>query len=145
MPNSAHLTPQERLALSRQALLGHMNRHRHDSVDGLEDVGASSGPILRGMARRLKRAVRSWWYHHPASVAVELLRPLLADYAGTQPGKLLALAAGLGAVAVWTRPWRMISVKQLTLAGIKASGLSSIVLSLLTSRSSAAQNNEGNP
>lgn len=146
MQTSEHLTPQERLAISRKAIIRHMNRRGHDSAsekfsDGADDA-ASNRPVLQGMPGRLKQALRSWWYHHPASVAVELVRPILGDYASAHPFKLLALSASVGAAAVWVRPWRMVSMGGLALAGLKSSGLSGMVLSLLTNRSFSSQNNE---
>lgn len=146
MQTSEPLSPQERLAISRKAIVNLMNRRRHDSTSGnaygLADDAASTGPVLQGIQGRLKQAVCNWWYHHPASVAVELLRPILGDYAGAHPFKLLALSAGIGAATVLLRPWRMASVGSLALAGLKSSGLSGIVLSLLTNRSFTSQNNE---
>lgn len=150
MQTSELLSPQERLAISRKAIINHMNRRGHHNnasanISGYADDAAPADPVLQGMQSRLKQAVRSWWYHHPASVAVELVRPLLGDYASAHPFKLLALSAGVGAAAVLVRPWRMVSVGSLALAGLKSSGLSGIVLSLLTNRSFSSQNNEETP
>lgn len=148
MQTSELLSPQERLAISRKAIISHMNRRGHhnstsaNSSGYADDAAPSSDPVLQGIQGRLKQAVSSWWYHHPASVAVELVRPILGDYASAHPFKLLALSAGVGAAAVLVRPWRMVSVGSLALAGLKSSGLSGIVLSLLTNRSFSSQNNE---
>ena len=139
------LSPQERLALSRQAIYKHMNRsHRDDEleIDRESDPSDNAGLFRGGTTSALMRAVRVWWFRHPASSAVELARPLLNDYAKVHPFKLLGVAAGAGAAAVLMRPWRMVSVGGLLLAGIKSSGLASVLLSLLTNPS---QNNQDIP
>lgn len=146
MQTSEILTPQERLALSRKAIVSSMNRRRHDGASESDDEfaeGMPSRPVaMHGITGRLQHAVKSWWYHHPASVAVDLVRPLVSDYAGAHPFKLLAISAGIGAATVLIRPWRMVSVGGLALAGIKSSGLSGMLLSLLTNPSLSSQNNE---
>lgn len=148
MTTTTTLTPQERLALSRRAIVKHMNRrHRdHELEMGYDpDDADDSGSSQRGALGAMKQAIRGWWHRHPASSAVELARPLLGDYAKVHPFKLLGAAAGIGAVAVLVRPWRMVSVGGLLLATIKSSGLSSVLLSLLTNRSQPSQNNQATP
>ena len=138
-----NLTPQERLALSRKAIVKHMNRyHRdHEMEMGYDPDDADPREALqRGPFAAVKQAIRVWWHRHPASSAVELARPVLGDYAKVHPFKLLGAAAGIGAAAVLLRPWRMVSVGGLLLAAIKSSGLSGAILSLLTSRSQPSQN-----
>lgn len=146
MLNPEILTPQERLALSRKAIISSMNRRRHDGSqeddDGLEGGSPRHVIAAPGLTSRLQHVVRSWWHHHPASFAVDLVRPLVSDYASVHPFKLLAISAGIGAATVLVRPWRMVSVSSLALAGIKSSGLSSMLLSLLTNPSFSSQNNE---
>ena len=136
------LTPQEQLALSRKAILRHMNRHNRDYELDLGNEAAVSGgsePLNSGRMSTLKQAVRIWWFRHPASSVVELARPLLTDYARAHPFKLLGLSAGLGATAVLVRPWRVVSVGGLLVAAVKSSGLSGILLSLLTNPSQSNQ------
>ena len=148
MTTTTTLTPQERLALSRRAIVKHMHRrHRdHELEMGYDpDDADDSGSSQRGALGAMKRAIWGWWHRHPASSAVELARPLLGDYAKVHPFKLLGAAAGIGAVAVLVRPWRMVSVGGLLLATIKSSGLSSVLLSLLTNRSQPSQNNQATP
>ena len=137
--------------LSRRAIVKHMNRHhRHHRDHALEmgyepDDADDSGSSQRGALGAMKHAIRAWWHRHPASSAVELARPILGDYARVHPFKLLGAAAGIGAAAVLVRPWRMISVGGLLLATIKSSGLSSVLLSLLTNRSQPSQTNQATP
>jgi hypothetical protein len=132
MPSPEQLTPQERLAISRQALLRHMSRHRRpqdDETDAPGDAGApQSGPAPGGTWSLIKSAARAWWHRHPASLAAELARPLLDDYAQAHPFKLLGFSAGAGAALVVIRPWRMVSMGVL-LTALKSSGLSSALLS----------------
>lgn len=126
------LTPQERLAISRKALLRHMSRRRpayeEPSLADLEAQEPQPGPAPGGAWSLVKYAVRNWWQRHPASAVAELARPLLDDYAHDHPFKLLGFSAGAGAAIVVLRPWRMVSVGVL-LAALKSSGLSAALLS----------------
>jgi hypothetical protein len=126
MPFPTELTPQERLAISRKALVRHMNRHHqtHENENPF-DVGSDeplSGPAAGGTWNILKYALRLWWHNHPASAVVELAHPLLEDYAQAHPFKLLGFSAVAGAAIVVVQPWRMISAGAL-LAALKSSGL----------------------
>lgn len=146
--SSTAITPQERLALTRKALLRHMNRNDrgHEFEMGYETNEAdASGSVRPGPLNALKQAVRVWWYRHPASSAVELARPLLGDYARTHPFKLLGAAAAVGAATVLIRPWRTVSVGGLLLAAAKSSGISGVLLSLLTSRTPSSQHHQETP
>ena len=147
MSNMSPLTAQERLALSRKAILNHMNRH-HASDErelGFGDTGDLMGSKRpRQPTNAVVQAFRIWWHRHPASTAVELVRPLLSDYAASHPYKLLGTAAALGALAVVARPWRMVSISGLMLAAAKSSGMSAMLLSLLTERTASFQNNQNN-
>lgn len=136
---SIELTPQERLAISRKAIVRHMNRHHPDveerfdsDMDGVNDKG--SGTVVeQGGFGRIKYAARMWWHRHPASAAVELASPLLSDYARAHPFKLLGISVAAGAVLVAVRPWRMISASTLLVAAIKSSGLSNTLITMLSS------------
>lgn len=128
------LSPQERLAISRKALVRHMSRHRRieDNEMGLDpESGALPAiePASSGQTWRIvKYAMRNWWYRHPASAVVDLAEPLLHDYAQAHPFKLLLISAGAGAAAVVLRPWRMVSAGVL-LTALKSSGLPGALLS----------------
>ena len=139
------MTPQERLALTRKALVRHMNRHHRDHEVEMGDETSeadATGPVRPGLFSALQQAVRVWWYRHPASSAVEFARPLLGDYARVHPFKLLGGAAAVGAATVLIRPWRRISVGGLLLTAVKSSGLSGVLLSLLASRATSFHNNQ---
>ena len=142
------MTPQERLALTRKALVRHMNRNHRDhefEIGPEASEGDATGSVRSGLFSALKHAVRVWWYRNPASSVVELARPLLGDYARIHPFKLLGTAAAVGVATVVIRPWRMVSVGGLLLTAVKSSGLSGVLLSLLTSRATSAHNNQEAP
>lgn len=139
------MTPQERLAQTRKALVRHMNRnHRdHEFEMGHESSeGSATGSVRPGLFSAVKQAVAVWWYRNPASSVLELARPLLGDYARVHPFKLLGTAAAVGAATAVIRPWRSVSVGGLLLTAVKSSGLSGVLLSLLTSRATNAHNNQ---
>ncbi len=137
MASPLELTPQERLAISRKAIVKHMNRHHqeadelNDDDDYFDDSGKSPSSSY-GTLNIIRRALRVWWHRHPASAAIELASPLLSDYAGVHPFKLLGISAGAGAAIVVLRPWRMVSVGGLLVAAVKSSGLSNVLLSMLS-------------
>lgn len=132
------LNPQERLAITRAALVKQMaqgGRHEdgypYDDSDvlGRNSTSASAGG---GAWKVVKRALQAWWEHNPAHLVVDLARPVLARYAVKKPLQLLGLSAGIGAAAVLVRPWRLVSLTGLALAALKSSRVSSVVLSLIT-------------
>lgn len=135
------LTPQERLAISRKAIVRHMNRHHRDVEERFDsDVDAANGTTAAGMAcpegsvfGRIRYAARMWWHRHPASAAVELARPLLNDYARAHPFNLLGISVAAGAALVVIKPWRMISASTLVVAAVKSSGLSNTLFTMLSS------------
>ena len=63
MASPIELTPQERLAISRRAIIRHMNRH-HPEVDALDDDGFDDSAQPRqnslGALGIIKHAVRVW-------------------------------------------------------------------------------------
>ncbi|MEO5661591.1 MAG: hypothetical protein ABIQ90_17620 [Polaromonas sp.] len=136
MASSIELTPQERLAISRRAIVRHMNRHHREVEDRGDDdldVADESSSDSNGTLSIVKHALREWWNHHPASAASELARPLLSDYAKDHAFKLLCLSAAVGAAAVVIRPWRMVSVGALLVAAVKSSGLTSSLITMISS------------
>lgn len=136
MASFIKFTPQERLAISRKAIVKHMNRHHREIENGNDDdVVDSDAPVSasQGTLSIVKNAVRVWWHRNPASAAAELAHPILSSYASAHPFKLLGISAIIGAAAVVTRPWRMVSVGTLLVAAVKSSGLTNALLSMLTS------------
>jgi hypothetical protein len=81
-----------------------------------------------------RHSVRAWWEFHPVRVVGAVAEPVLVEYARHRPIKLIGIAAGIGAVLVVTRPWRLVSVGGLAVAALKSSQLSNFALSFLSSR-----------
>ena len=132
MSDSA-LTPQERLANSRKAIVGHMlggasRKNRTEQDREGRDFSQSAGTSRWST---FKNAVLSWWHHHPAHVALDIAQPLIGKYASEQPLKLLGIAAAAGALIMLVRPWRMVTIGGVLLAAVKSSGISSALLSML--------------
>lgn len=132
MNSPTALTPQERLANSRNAIFRHMTRDRQDLEDQISH-GTSDPAQSGGKWGVFKHAVRAWWQRHPAHVALDVAKPVIGRYAAKKPFTLLAIAAGVGAATVVLRPWRLVSLGGLLLATLKSSELSNVVLSVLYS------------
>jgi hypothetical protein len=142
-PRAAHLpgvTPQERLAISRRAILQCMARGGHDDGENpqgeaADAAGDAFGPKRPGSLHRLWRALRRttliWWRRHPAHLAVEMVQPVLGQYARAHPLTLLGVAATLGAVVVLARPWRLIPVAGLLMAALKSKAFTQFIASAL--------------
>jgi len=148
MASPMELTPQERLAISRRAIVRHMNRHHREAEslgDDSFDDSDKSRPDSHGTLGIIKHAIRVWWHRNPASAAVELAGPLLGDYARTHPFRLIALSAGVGAAVVVIRPWRMVSLGTLLVAAVKSSGLTSALISMLSSVAHHPENTNTTP
>lgn len=77
------------------------------------------------------QAVMTWWQHHPVHLAIDIGRPFMRNYARDKPLQLLGIAASLGAAAALVKPWRLVSVTGLVVAALKATKLSTTLLSLL--------------
>jgi hypothetical protein len=144
----------DKLAQTRLAIIAHLQRRekqhergRGDDRDQAADDGHeqeyASGrrAWARGEHRprspagwfgHMKHVLGTWWRHHPAHMGVELATPALSAYAERKPMQYLAIAAGVGAVLMLLRPWRLISVTGLIVALVKSSQLSSLVLSAMS-------------
>ncbi len=136
------MTPAQRLAQSRQAIAEHLKRKDRRSSpepspregDGSAGpTGEDSSPRRRGWFGGVERAVKSWWRHHPAHLAVEVATPALQSYARKHPAQLVAMGAGVGVLLAVTRPWRLISATGLAVALLKSSQLPNMLLSMLAS------------
>jgi hypothetical protein len=148
------LTPQQRLALSRRALVyqlegGHESdrpyamsggpRNPEHSPQQFDDLALGvpfrdSGEAFSArspwisMARSL---ADRWWQRHPAHAVGQLARPLLAQYAKKEPAKLMAFAAATGAALVVVKPWRLLSLTAVLAAVLKTSDLADLVNTLM--------------
>lgn len=149
------LSPQQRLALSRRAIVRHMHRNdppgekafpeeaytHGDESDALDDTL----PQGSGKWQLIRHTLAAWWRHHPANIAIEVGKPLLRQYAEDKPMKLLAIAAVAGAAAAVLRPWKLVPVTGLLLATLKSSHVTGLALSLLSRKSVPATTQKGAP
>lgn len=142
------LTPQQRLASSRKAIVRHMTQSDtpEDSgtspieSDGMEGYG--DAPSGGGSWAAIRHTAKVWWQHHPAQLALNLAKPLLGRYAAEKPLQLLGISAGLGVAAVVLRPWRLISVTGLLFAAAKTSDLPVLLMSILSPAHRATDHSE---
>lgn len=136
MPSTTEFSPQDRLAITRNAIVRHMNRGHELDSNGeysnstIGDHRSHSG--FMNAWNNVMHALLIWWQRHPASAVVELTSPLMRDYAGSHPFKLLGVSALIGSAVVMVKPWRMMSVGNWMIAAVKSSGLTSAIMSLLT-------------
>lgn len=140
------VSPQERLISSRKAIIRFMTKgyeqpsNEQVDLDQEDYQGKRSSESAGHHWQNIKHAIKVWWQHHPAQLALDLAVPVLGKYAEKKPLQLLGIAAGAGAVIVLIRPWRLVSVTGLALTALKSSKVSALVLSLLTTRSRANTN-----
>lgn len=141
------LTPQQRLAISRRALFNQIGDVAEQDAKPARTANTSSIPprATPSAGPRTKRGLLSglpwlgvaqsfgarWWRRHPANAVVQLAQPLLQRYAKKQPGKLIAYAAGTGALLVIIKPWRLLSFTALVAAVLKTSDVADMVTTLM--------------
>lgn len=154
---SSVLTPQQRLAISRRALFNQfedvldddaidptaVRRNERVPTDpeppfiashatGVKGRGFLDGYISGFPALSVARNIgERWWRRHPANAVVQLARPVLGRYARQKPAKLVAIAAGAGALIVLLKPWRLLSVTALMAAALKTSDVADMVTTLM--------------
>ena len=145
MPMPLEPTPQERLILSRKAIVRHMTRdddtsqtyaadgsrpyNTNDSASDATGTGNSHGNSNWNL---IKKSARAWWHHHPAHVAFDVAKPVVESYTRKHPLQVLGIATGLGAAAVWIKPWRLVSVGGLAALAMRSTNISGAVFSMLT-------------
>ncbi|NDZ16218.1 hypothetical protein C7T35_13905 [Variovorax sp. WS11] len=132
------LTPQQRLAVSRRALVEQLQgRERHADHDAASDEADAGRPRRETVIDRIawasvaRSVVQRWWRRHPANAAGQLARPLIERYAREQPAQLMAAAAGAGALIVLIRPWRLLSITAVLAAVLKTSDVADLVTTLM--------------
>jgi hypothetical protein len=132
------LTPQERLAISRRALVAQLQGRVHRAYDTEQVQEAAPRRTRRETiidrvpwAAMARNVVQRWWRRHPANAAGQLARPLIERYAREQPVKLIAAAAGTGALIVLIRPWRLLSITAVLAAVLKTSDVADLVTTLM--------------
>jgi hypothetical protein len=144
----APLTPQQRLAISRRALVRQLNggedahstaREPDDDLEYAHNSDVPGAPAHEAASRGrdniwssvARGVVQRWWRRHPAHAAGQLARPVLEHYARTEPVKLMAVAAATGAVLVLVKPWRLLSLTAVLAAVLKTSDVADIVNTLM--------------
>jgi len=134
----AGLTPHERLALSRRALVAQLGGNDRPADDGAPveatvSLRAKSESIIDRVAWAsvARNVIQRWWRRHPANAAGQLARPVIERYAREQPAKLIAAAAGTGALLVLVRPWRLLSITAVLAAVLKTSDIADLVTTLM--------------
>jgi hypothetical protein len=151
------LTPQERLALSRRALVrqlngGHDQPSYDEPYDGWPDAHAQAA-AAQGTAKGVhaertahaplpwvsmaRRMTERWWRRHPAHAMGQLARPVLERYARKEPAKLMAIAAAAGAVLVLVKPWRLLSFTAVLAAVLKTSDVADVVNTLMQQKNTS--------
>jgi hypothetical protein len=134
-----------RLAQTRLAILEEFDQREHrgdkrgaqERRDGTRSQAREHGEGRErsgpgGWFDSARRALGTWWRHHPAHMAVEIATPALSRYAEKRPLQYLGIAAAVGVVVALTRPWRLISVTGLLVAVVKSSQLSGLLMSALS-------------
>lgn len=140
------LTPQQRLARSRRALVDQLQGgrpRRDDEFDAYPPEEGEFAELPEGAEGRAQGAgrfawssvarnvVRRWWRRHPANAVGQLARPLLDRYAREEPAKLVAAAAATGALVVLIKPWRLLSITAVLAAVLKTSDVADMVTTLM--------------
>lgn len=132
--DSRPLTPQQRLAMSRRALVAQFRRSLPED-EGLYAMAlppASPGAFKDlAWAPVARHVVRRWWRRHPANAAGQIARPLLERYAREQPARLMGAAAAAGALVVLVKPWRLLSTAAVIAAVLKTSDVADLVTTLM--------------
>lgn len=133
----------DRLARSRLAIIEQV--HRRDRRTGRSDereqrrarhaAGETDAPFDApgaGWFGHVRRALGTWWRHHPAHMGVELATPMLSAYARRKPMEFLGISALLGAALVFVRPWRLVSATGILVALLKSSQVSGLLMSAMS-------------
>jgi len=136
-----HLTPQQRLTISRQALIAqlHGEQPRTDEIDVTVDAPEGPRPYRSGQrgprpyswSAVAGNVIRRWWRRHPANAAGQLALPVLERYAREEPAKLVAAAAATGALVVLVKPWRLLSITAVLATVLKTSDVADLVTTLM--------------
>lgn len=134
----------DKLARNRAAILEQIARRqrRHDPREepapgsplALADDEAryhDDAPPGSGWWSHMQHAVRTWWRYHPAQMAVEVVSPMMRDYARRKPMQLLGISLAAGAVLMFARPWRLISLTTLAIALVKSTDLPRLLMASL--------------
>ena len=101
-----------RLALSRNHL------HQAVTMSTSSEKPLTAPGLATGLA---KGAIHEWWAQHPlrlvSDVTIDTAKTLVQPLAQRHPVALVAGAAAVGALVVWSQPWRWLLTPAL-LAGL---------------------------
>jgi len=134
----------DKLARSRLAIIDQIQRRdvrkngRESNNEREPGDGSTEEPNRNGFNRpaalfgHIKTIASAWWQQHPASLGVEIATPLLSSYASKKPVQFLAIAVAIGAVVMFARPWRLISLTSILIALVKSSQLSRVLSAIST-------------
>lgn len=105
-----------RLAQSRSRL------HQAVTMATPHEKPVTAPGLATGLAKDLaKGAIHQWWAHHPlrlvSDVTMDAARAVVQPVAQRHPVVLVAGAAAVGALLVWSQPWRWLLTPAL-LAGL---------------------------
>ena len=152
------LTPQERLAISRRALVRQLNGEDEPENDGdrggrravqgrpaaMHAAGETAdghrrAPSARGRnqwASMARSMTERWCPRPPAHAVGQPPPPLLEHYPRKEPANPMALAPATGAVIVLTKPWRLLSFTAVLAAVLKTSDVADVVNTLMQKNTS---------
>lgn len=134
----------DKLDRNRQAILDFVARRerRHDPREeppraraagsyadpaAYADAGDEEPPDPgSGWIGHVLHALRTWWRYHPARIAVDVAEPLLQQYAQRKPMQMVGISFAAGALLMFMRPWKLISVTTILVALFKSSHLSQL-------------------
>lgn len=130
----------DRLARTRLAIIEQVHRRdrrgsEREHARAHRDAGEPEGAYEdtgEGWFGHVRRALGTWWRHHPAHMGIELATPMLSAYARRKPMQFLGISALVGAVVVVARPWRLISATGIVVALLKSSQLSGLLMSAMS-------------
>ncbi|MDM0112928.1 hypothetical protein QTI66_12275 [Variovorax sp. J22R133] len=130
------LTAQQRLAMSRRALVEQLNGgvvEEEEAAPYRPRLKSSHSPGLNGAVWLpvARKVVKRWWQNHPANAVGHLALPALERYARQEPVKVVAAAAAVGALIVLVRPWRLISITAVLATILKTSDVAGVVTTLM--------------
>ena len=135
MPSTIEFSPQDRLAITRNAIVRHMNGgyqlESNDKSSNSTIGDQRSHNVFVNAWDNMRHSSIIWWRRHPASAVLKLVKPFIKDYAGSHPFKLLGVSALIGSAVVMVKPWRMMSVSSWVIAAAKSSGLTGALVSTL--------------
>ena len=135
----------DQLARSRLAIVEHVYRKdarkdrfaaaaHHVQEDGEQWEAAQAAASSGGgnWFSRIARGAKSYWYHHPARMGLEVAKPVLSSVARKKPVAYVSVAALAGAAIMIARPWRLVSVTGVLVALAKSPQLAAVVMSAMS-------------